>query len=103
MRLKGASPAQYAVAQTGVADTREHPDMAICGACGNDHDKTFEALSQVQTHTFDSFQGAIHRLAPACTHCGVRISGTGLEQGGRIFCGSHCAGRGNVNELRERA
>lgn len=77
--------------------------MAKCGACGNDHDRTFQVLSQIQTRTFDSFQGAIHRLAPACTCCGLRIVGQGLEKDGRIYCGGLCADRGAVTELREHA
>lgn len=77
--------------------------MAKCGACGNDHDRTFEVLSQVQTHTLGSFEGAIHKLAPACTHCGSRVVGPGLEKDGRIFCGDPCVERGSVDEPRERA
>ncbi len=77
--------------------------MAICGGCGNDYDKTFQVLIHGETHTFDSFECAIHTLAPTCTHCGVRIIGHGLEKDGRIFCCDHCAEREGVKELRDRA
>ena len=77
--------------------------MAICGACGNDYDKTFQVLIHGETHTFDSFECAIHKLAPTCTHCGLRIIGHGLEKDGRIFCCDHCAERKGVKELRVRA
>jgi len=33
-------------------------------------------------HTFDSFECAIHALAPTCRHCGMRIIGHGLENNG---------------------
>ena len=50
--------------------------MPRCETCGNDYDKTFEVIKDGETHTFDSFECAIHRLAPACAHCGCRIVGT---------------------------
>ena len=39
-----------------------------------------------ETHTFDSFECAMHALAPVCDHCGVRVAGHRVEQDGRIFC-----------------
>lgn len=77
--------------------------MAKCDACGNDYDKSFHVLAQGKTHTFDSFECAIHALAPTCEHCGVRIIGHGLEKSGRMFCCGHCAGQAGVKELRDRA
>jgi rRNA maturation protein Nop10 len=77
--------------------------MAKCEACGNDYDKSFEVLLQGKTHTFDSFECAIHTLAPTCEHCGVRIIGHGLEKSGRMFCCDHCAEHEGVMELRDRA
>lgn len=35
-----------------------------------------------QAHTFDSFECAIHALAPTCKHCGTRIIGHDLERDG---------------------
>ena len=77
--------------------------MATCDACGNDYDKSFQLIKGGQTYTFDSFECAIHRLAPACEHCGVRIVGHGLEKDGRMFCCDHCAEHKGVTELRDRA
>ncbi len=56
--------------------------MAVCEVCGNDYDKTFQVTLQGKTHTFDSFECAIHALAPTCKHCSTRIVGHGVEQGG---------------------
>ena len=52
--------------------------MAKCDACRNDYDKSFQVVAQGKTYTFDSFECAIHVLAPTCAHCGVRIIGHGL-------------------------
>ena len=67
--------------------------MAKCDACGNDYDKSFQVVARGKTHTFDSFERAIHTLAPTCAHCGMRIIGHGLdvEKSGRMFCCDHCA------------
>jgi len=77
--------------------------MPKCDACGNDYDKSFQVVAQGKTHTFDSFECAIHALAPTCAHCGVRIVGHGLEKDGRIFCCDHCAEKEGVTGLRDRA
>ena len=37
--------------------------MATCETCGNDYDKAFQVTKAGMTHTFDSFECAIH--APA--------------------------------------
>ena len=77
--------------------------MAICDSCGNDYDKAFKVLKDGKTFTFDSFQCAIHRLAPSCAKCGVRIVGHGLEHNGTFYCCDHCAEHQGVEELRDRA
>src|SRR5450830_1349828 len=56
---------------------KEEFAMAKCGACGNDYDKSFQVVARGTTHTFGSFECAIHTLAPTCEHCGVRIIGHG--------------------------
>jgi len=38
--------------------------MARCEVCGNDYDKSFEIMMKGKAHTFDSFECAIHALAP---------------------------------------
>jgi hypothetical protein len=77
--------------------------MPTCDVCGNDYDKAFQVTMGSKSHTFDSFECAIHALAPTCAHCGVRIAGHGLEQNGKIFCCAHCAGREGATGLRDRA
>jgi hypothetical protein len=74
-----------------------------CETCGNDYDKSFQVIAAGQSHVFDSFECAIHALAPTCAHCGIRIVGHGLEKGTRIFCCDHCAEMEGVTELRDRA
>jgi hypothetical protein len=77
--------------------------MPVCEVCGNDYDKAFEVRLGSRTHTFDSFECAIHAMAPTCEACGVRIVGHGLEKGGAIFCCNHCAEGQGVTDLRDRA
>jgi hypothetical protein len=74
-----------------------------CDNCGNDYDKAFQVTSAGRTYTFDSFECAIHRLAPTCEHCKTRVIGHGLEKAGRMFCCDHCAEKAGVTELRDRA
>ena len=77
--------------------------MSRCEVCGNDYDKAFEVVMAGKAHTFDSFECAIHALAPVCSHCGCRIVGHGLEAGnGKMFCCDHCAEKSGVKGLRDR-
>ena len=74
-----------------------------CDTCGNDYDKAFQVTTHDQTtHTFDSFECAIHQLAPTCSHCGCRVMGHGVESDGRIWCCAHCAAEEGVPELEDR-
>ena len=77
--------------------------MPQCEVCGNEYDKAFDVTIGGETHTFDSFECAIHALAPTCEHCGCRILGHGVEADGRIFCCAHCAEHAGVDALRDRA
>lgn len=65
--------------------------MATCEVCGNDYDKAFEVVAAGARHTFDSYECAIHRMAPVCEHCGCKVIGHGTEVGGRFYCCAHCA------------
>ena len=65
--------------------------MARCEVCGNDYDKAFEVVAAGESHTFDSFECAIHRMAPICEHCGCKVIGHGTEVDGRFYCCAHCA------------
>ncbi|HKZ74754.1 MAG TPA: hypothetical protein VJ011_11860 [Steroidobacteraceae bacterium] len=77
--------------------------MARCETCGNDYDKAFEVFMAGQRHTFDSFECAIHRLAPTCAHCGCRIVGHGVEAEAAMYCCAHCAAEMGRTGLRDRA
>jgi hypothetical protein len=76
--------------------------MAQCEVCGNDYDKTMEITRAGETHVFDSFECAIHAIAPVCDHCGCRIIGHGIEAGGSMFCCAHCAQHSGVEGARDR-
>ena len=65
--------------------------MTVCEVCGNDYDKAFEVILNDEHHTFDSFECAIHALAPKCAHCDCHVIGHGVEEGGAIYCCFHCA------------
>jgi hypothetical protein len=77
--------------------------MATCEVCGNDYDKTMEVTRDGESHVFDSFECAIHALAPTCAHCGCRIIGHGLEASGTFYCCAHCAQASGVEQLSDRA
>lgn len=76
--------------------------MAQCDVCGNDYDKSFQVVMLGKTHTFDSFECALHCLAPNCARCGCRIVGHALESAGLFYCCAHCAREAGVAGLRDR-
>jgi hypothetical protein len=43
--------------------------MGVCAFCGNSYDKSFEVILAGERYVFDSFECAIHVLAPACQRC----------------------------------
>lgn len=77
--------------------------MAQCEVCGNDYDKAFEVRAAGETHVFDSFECAIHRMAPHCTHCGCKVIGHGIEADGQFFCCAHCSRQSGVAQVADRA
>lgn len=77
--------------------------MPACEVCGNDYDKAFEVIVAGHAHVFDSFECAIHALAPRCAACGIPIVGHGLEGGDAFFCCAHCAKQQGASALRDRA
>ena len=77
-------------------------EMAICEVCGNDYDKAFQVVRNGEQHTFDSFECAIHALAPTCGHCGCRIIGHGVEADGSVYCCASCAREVGAEDLRDR-
>ncbi len=76
--------------------------MAACDMCGNEYDKAFTVTMGGKTHTFDSFECAIHMLAPSCSHCGCRIVGHGMESRGAFYCCASCAHRSGVKGVEDR-
>lgn len=65
--------------------------MAICEVCGNDYYLAFQVTTAGAVHTFDCFECAIHKLAPVCDTCGVRVIGHGVERLGAFYCCANCA------------
>jgi hypothetical protein len=55
-----------------------------------------------ERHVFDSFECAIHAIAPTCDHCGCKIIGHGIESNGSMFCCAHCAAQSGVRGARDR-
>jgi hypothetical protein len=76
--------------------------MPECEVCGNDYDKAFQVTIGGESHTFDSFECAVHSLAPTCADCGCRIIGHGLEADGSTYCCATCAERAGVSGLVDR-
>lgn len=77
--------------------------MARCEVCGNDYDKSFTVTAaRGEARTFDSFECAIHAMAPTCGHCGIKIVGHGMETNGAYYCCANCASRAGVTGLKDR-
>jgi hypothetical protein len=77
--------------------------MAVCDVCGNDYDKPMEITKGGQSGTFDSFECAIHALAPSCAHCGCKVVGHGIEAGDAVYCCAHCAREAGQEGVSDRA
>ena len=66
--------------------------MATCDVCGNEYWMAFEVRTVGGgVHTFDSFECAIHRMAPICEHCQCPVIGHGTEVDGHFYCCANCA------------
>ncbi len=76
--------------------------MGVCEVCGNDYDKTMEVIVDGDDHVFDSFECAIHALAPRCAHCQCTIVGHGVEAEGAFYCCAHCAHAAGVSAAVDR-
>ena len=77
--------------------------MGTCEVCGNEYDKTMTITKEGSEHVFDSFECAIHAIAPRCDDCGCTIIGHGLEAEGRFFCCANCARHAGVEQLTDRS
>ena len=76
--------------------------MARCEVCGNDYDKAMQITVAGATHVFDSFECAIHAIAPRCAHCSCAIVGHGMETADAFYCCAHCAKQGGQLGMRDR-
>jgi hypothetical protein len=76
--------------------------MRRCEVCGNDYDKAFSITMDGKAHIFDSFECAIHALAPECSHCGCKVVGHGMEKEGTYYCCANCAEKAGVRGLADR-
>jgi hypothetical protein len=76
--------------------------MARCEVCGNEYDKSFQVVTSGGRHTFDSFECAIHKLAPTCAHCRCRIVGHGIESNSSFYCCANCARESGVKGAADR-
>ncbi len=81
---------------------RLYSSVNPCNTCGNEYDKGFTVTIGGKEYTFDSFECAIHRLAPKCAHCDCRILGHGVEAGESIYCCAHCAKHEGETGVRDR-
>jgi len=76
--------------------------MGTCEVCGNAYDKAFNVNMAGSEHTFDSFECAIHALAPTCAHCGCKVVGHGVEQDSTVYCCASCAKHAGIKGLKDR-
>ena len=88
-------------------EVEKKPEPQMCEVCGNSYDKTFQIITtrdgNESHHVFDSFECAVHALAPRCVHCGCMILGHGVEADGQMYCCAHCARTLGRRDLRDRA
>jgi hypothetical protein len=77
--------------------------MAKCEMCGNEYDDPITITKGGEEHVFDSFECAIHALAPTCAHCGCRVIGHGVRDGSTTYCCAHCAREEGVEGVADAA
>jgi hypothetical protein len=77
--------------------------MPSCDVCGNEYEGVMQIRVGEREGVYDSFECAIHALAPTCEHCGCRILGHGHQAGERMFCCAHCARASGVEGLADSA
>lgn len=90
------------MATTTMTATAPGTAAKACEVCGNTYEHTFQLTMDGQTHAFDSFECAIHKLAPRCEHCRCAVVGHGVETGGKVFCCAHCARNMGVQGVADR-
>ena len=79
--------------------------MAQCETCGNEYDGAFSVSmpGDGPAHIFDSFECAIHALAPRCAHCDCTIIGHGVQGGAETYCCANCAQQSGIEGVSDRA
>ena len=79
--------------------------MAQCETCGNEYDGAFSVSMPGDDRVliFDSFECAIHALAPRCAHCGCTVMGHGVQASAAIYCCANCAKQSGVAGVADRA
>ena len=97
--IRGEAGSCSAASVASHASRNLSPDMPQCETCGNEYDKAMQVTVAGKSHWFDSFECAIHALAPACAHCGCKVIGHGAEAEGKFFCCAHCAKQEGVRGL----
>ena len=75
--------------------------MSVCEVCGNDYDGAFTVSRGGEQHVFDSFECAMHMMAPRCSHCGCTVIGHGVQARDSVFCCGHCAEHEGVAGIRD--
>lgn len=75
--------------------------MAKCETCGNEYGDLFQVMKGGREHQFDSFECAIHKLAPCCQRCGCRVIGHGVQDGSTVYCSAHCARESGVGGIKD--
>ncbi len=64
--------------------------MSTCNVCANECAIAYEIYHNEQSYTFDCFECAIYKLAPACKCCGCIVIGHGIELNKQFYCSAHC-------------
>ena len=77
--------------------------MPQCEVCGNDYYLAFAVVTAGNRHVFDSFECAIHKLAPVCAHCGVKVVGHGVDANNDLYCSAHCARAHGAHDVSDHA
>jgi hypothetical protein len=64
--------------------------MTTCAVCGQEVAGGFQ-ITTGDSRVFDSFECAIHSLAPRCRRCGCAILGHGYHRDGALYCCFGCS------------
>lgn len=76
--------------------------MGVCEVCGSDYDATMDVIVGDDAQVLDSFEYAIHAVAPRCAHCTCPIIGHGVQAGEAFCCCAHCAHEAGAAAARDR-